>query len=198
MSISRFPGGATRAGANVGGQFAPVSGTRPPEGSLATATAGSFLYPPVSFASKAQYVAFWREEPIADTLLDRVMRAREKWRLPVIQAEREQLVARWEAQPRIKRMARRDPGFYADERNARATARGPEERNPPLPGELARPVAIAHQMWTRTALVPGMSRADIAGEIVPVPGDPNMTVQGIVETWRTEEWAGTAFGAIVG
>ena len=196
MTINRFPGGATRAGSSIGGQFAPVLGTRPAAGSLPAGPAtGSFLYPPVGFASKAEYTAFWRETPVSDTVLDRLVRAREKWRLPVVQAERDRLVSQWEAQPRIRRMARRDPWFYADERNARATARGPEERNPALSGELARPVAIAHQIWTRTALVPSLSRADIEDEPCPIPGEPNMTVRQLVEEWRTEEWAGTVFGS---
>lgn len=193
MTINRLPGGATRAGVNAGGQFAPAMGTRPSAGSLATDTAGSFLYPPVGFSSKAEYLRFWRETPISDTVLDRLVRAREKWRLPVIQAGRDRLVAEWEAQPRIRRMARRNPAFYADERNARATARGPENQHPPLPGEFARPVAIAHQIWTRTALVPGMTRAEISDEHVTIPGGEQMTVHDVVQQWQTEQWAHTVF-----
>lgn len=196
MTINRFPVGATRAGSSIGGQFAPIRGTRPAAGSLPAGPAtGSFLYPPVGFVSKAEYMAFWRETPVSDTVLDRLVRAREKWRLPVVQSERDRLVSQWEAQPRIRRMARRDPWFYEDERNARATARGPEDRNPPLSGELARPVAIAHQIWMRTALVSSMSRADIADESCPIPGEPNMTVRRLVEEWQTEEWADMVFGS---
>lgn len=196
MNDNRMPAGASAAGLKVGGRFASVGGTRPAAGSLTRPSAqGTFLYPPVTFTSREEYVDFWQSVDVPDQALDRLVRAREKWRVPMVQAGRERLVAEWEAQPRIRRMAKRNPGFYADERNARATATGPENQYPPLPGELARPIAVAHQLWSKTHLVPGLTKEQIATVTVPVPGDPNTTVGEIVTNWQTDQWAPTALGS---
>lgn len=193
MTINRVPAGVSSGGVGIGGRFAPTGGTRPPAGSLrSTSVSGSFVYPPVSFSSRSDYVRFWTTADVSDTTLTNLVRARDRWRDEMVQAARNRLVAEWEAQPRIRRMARRNPTFYNSERMARANARGPENQHPPLPRELARPVAIAHQLWSRTSLVPGLTRDDIGSVEVPVPGDPSTTVREIVEAWRTEEWAPSA------
>lgn len=193
MTFNRIPVGVTSGGVGIGGRFAPTGGTRPPVGSLrSTNVHGSFLYPPVSFSSRSAYVQFWTTAEVSDATLTNLVKARDRWRDEMVQAARDRLVAEWEAQPRIRRMAKRNPTFYNSERMARANARGPETQFPPLPRELARPVAIAHQLWSRTSLVSGLTRDEMGSVAVPVPGDPDATVREIVDAWRTEEWAHSA------
>lgn len=196
MSTNRVPAGATAGGVGIGGQFARSSGRRPVSGNLTTMPQnGSFLYPPASFASKGEYVEFWKNASVSDTILTKLVKAREKWRVPQVKAARDRLVSEWESQKRIRRMAKKDPGFYAVERAARENASGPEKRFPPLSGELARPIAVAHQIWSKTHLVPGMTQQDVHDVTVAVPGDPNVTVEEIVTDWRTDEWAGFVLGS---
>ncbi len=67
---------------NTGGQWAPKT-SNPPETDLIDDTAGSFLFPPLSYNGFEGYIKFWETAPISDRVLSNLVVAyeqnRERW-----------------------------------------------------------------------------------------------------------------------